>query len=142
VLQKSGRLTDEEFAEVKKHPVVGKHILQGVRGLAPYLAAVELHHENWDGSGYPAGQIGEQTPIEARIIHVADAYDAMTSDRSYRRGLAHERALEVLREYSGIQFDPYIVDLFASLPRHLLRPRRESTPEENSQRLPEWEIAW
>ncbi|HEY5056965.1 MAG TPA: HD-GYP domain-containing protein [Acidobacteriaceae bacterium] len=142
VLQKSGRLTDEEFAEVKKHPVVGKHILQGVRGLAPYLAAVELHHENWDGSGYPAGQIGEQTPVEARIIHVADAYDAMTSDRSYRRGLAHERAVEVLREYSGIQFDPTIVDLFARLPRHLLRPRRESTPQENPERLPEWEVAW
>ena len=141
VLQKAGRLTDEEFAQVKEHPVIGKRILQGVRGLAPYLAAVELHHENWDGSGYPTGQKGEDTPVEARIIHVADAYDAMTSDRSYRRGLAHERAIEVLREYSGTQYDPRIVDMFARLPRHLLAARREpAAAKEQPERLAEWEV--
>jgi HD-GYP domain-containing protein (c-di-GMP phosphodiesterase class II) len=138
VLQKSGRLNDEEFAQVKEHPVIGKKILKGVKGLAPYLSAVELHHENWDGSGYPAGQKGEETPIEARIIHVADAYDAMTSDRSYRRGLAHERAIEVLREYAGTQFDPRIVEQFARLPRHLLAPQRE-TPKA-TERLEKWEV--
>ena len=117
VLQKAGRLTDEEFAQVKEHPVIGRRILEGVQGLAPFLAAVELHHENWDGSGYPRGQSGEATPLEARIIHVADAYDAMTTDRSYRRGLTHERAIEILQEYAGIQFDPEIVEQFAKLPR-------------------------
>jgi HD-GYP domain-containing protein (c-di-GMP phosphodiesterase class II) len=116
VLQKPGRLTDEEFALVKEHPVIGRRILEGVQGLAPFLAAVELHHENWDGTGYPRGQFAEETPIDARIIHVADAYDAMTTDRSYRRGLTHQRAIAILREYAGIQFDPQIVEQFASLP--------------------------
>jgi len=120
VLQKPGRLTDEEFALVKEHPVIGRRILAGVQGLAPFLAAVELHHENWDGSGYPKGQAGEETPVDARIIHVSDAYDAMTTDRSYRRGLTHERAIEILREYAGTQFDPRIVGLFAKLPRDIV----------------------
>jgi putative nucleotidyltransferase with HDIG domain len=117
VLQKPGRLTDEEFAIVKEHPVIGRRILEGVQGLAPFLGAVELHHENWDGSGYPKGQSGEQTPVDARIIHVADAYDAMTTNRSYRLGLTHERAIEILFDYAGIQFDPNIVPIFAALPR-------------------------
>ena len=64
---------------MKQHPVIGRRILEGVQGFAPFLAAVELHHENWDGSGYPNGQAGEETPLDARIIHVADAYDAMTT---------------------------------------------------------------
>lgn len=120
VLQKPGRLTDEEFAIVKQHPVIGRRILEGVQGFAPYLAAVELHHENWDGTGYPKGQAGEETPIEARIIHVSDAYDAMTTDRSYRRGMSHEKAISILIQYAGIQFDPHIVETFVNLPREVL----------------------
>jgi HD-GYP domain-containing protein (c-di-GMP phosphodiesterase class II) len=120
VLQKPGRLTDEEFAIVKLHPVIGRRILEGVQGFAPYLAAVELHHENWNGTGYPKGQCGEETPIEARIIHVSDAYDAMTTDRSYRRGMTHERAITILIENAGTQFDPRIVDVFINLPRGIL----------------------
>ena len=120
VLQKSGRLTDEEFAIVKQHPVIGRRILEGVQGFTPYLAAVELHHENWDGSGYPKGQVGEETPIDARIIHVADAYDAMTTDRSYRRGMTHEKAISIIKENGGIQFDPRIVDVFVNLPLIIL----------------------
>jgi putative nucleotidyltransferase with HDIG domain len=120
VLQKPGRLTDEEFDLIKQHPVIGRRILEGVQGLAPFLEAVELHHENWDGSGYPMGQSGEETPVDARIIHVSDAYDAMTSDRPYRRGLAHDRAISILREYSGTQFDPRIVEIFAELPRDIV----------------------
>ena len=116
VLQKSGRLTDEEFAIIKQHPVTGRRILEGVKGFAPFLPAVELHHENWDGTGYPRGQVGEETPIDARIIHVADAYDAMTTDRSYRRGMTHEKATSILIEYASIQFDPQIVDVFVTLP--------------------------
>jgi len=120
VLQKPGRLTDEEFAIVKQHPVIGRRILEGVQGFAPYLAAVELHHENWDGTGYPKGQAGEETPIEARVIHVSDAYDAMTTDRSYRRGMSHEKAISILIQYAGIQFDPHIVETFVNLPREVL----------------------
>ena len=120
VLQKPGRLTEEEFAIVKQHPVIGRRILEGVQGFAPYLAAVELHHENWNGTGYPKGQVGEQTPIEARIIHVSDAYDAMTTNRSYRRGMTHEKAISILIEFAGTQFDPRIVDVFVNLPREIL----------------------
>ena len=128
VLQKEGRLTGKELALVKQHPVIGRRILEGVQGFAPFLAAVELHHENWDGSGYPWGQAGEETLIDARIIHVADAYDAMTSDRSYRRGMDRERALSILVKYAGIQFDPLIVEVFASLQREI-PPGYSARPE-------------
>lgn len=116
VLQKSGRLTAEEFAMVQEHPVIGRKILEGVEALAPYLDAVELHHENWDGSGYPNGQSGEETPIDARIIHVSDAYDAMTSHRSYRPGMTHQQAIQELVRCAGTQFDPRIVEVFVNLP--------------------------
>jgi HD-GYP domain-containing protein (c-di-GMP phosphodiesterase class II) len=120
VLQKPGRLTEEEFHLVKQHPVIGRRILEGVQGFAPFLPAVELHHENWDGTGYPKGQRAEETPIDARIIHVSDAYDAMTTDRSYRRGMSHERAIAILVENARVQFDPRIVDTFVSLPREFV----------------------
>lgn len=116
VLQKTGWLTAEEFEIIKQHPEIGRRILEGVQGFAPYLAAVELHHENWDGTGYPKGQAGETTPLAARIIHVADAYDAMTTDRPYRRGMSHEQAIATLRECAGSHFDPAIVRAFVGLP--------------------------
>jgi HD-GYP domain-containing protein (c-di-GMP phosphodiesterase class II) len=143
VLQKTGRLTDEEFELVKEHPVIGRWILEGVQGLTPFIPAVELHHENWDGTGYPKGQSAHQTPVDARIIHIADAYDAMTTDRSYRRGLTHERAIEILFEYAGTQFDPYIVPAFANLPREMMAPQRTGATEPASTNLPldAWETA-
>lgn len=116
VLQKPGRLTAEEFAKVKEHPVIGRWILEGVEGLAPYLDVVELHHENWDGSGYPHGQAGEATPMDARIVHVSDAYDAMTSNRSYRSSMTHEQAIAELLRCAGTQFDARIVEIFVKLP--------------------------
>jgi HD-GYP domain-containing protein (c-di-GMP phosphodiesterase class II) len=117
VLQKAGLLTNEEFALVRQHPEIGRRILETVQGFAPYLGAVELHHENWDGSGYPRGQKECETPIDARIIHVADAYDAMTTDRAYRRGMTHDKAISILTENSGRQFDPRIVRAFVTLSR-------------------------
>lgn len=131
VLQKPGRLTAEEFALVQQHPVIGRRILEGVEGFAPYLGAVELHHENWDGTGYPHGQKAEQTPIDARIIHVADAYDAMTTNRSYRRGMTHEKAVSILVENAGIQFDPSIVSVFIALPLDMLQP--DNSPAVNEE---------
>jgi HD-GYP domain-containing protein (c-di-GMP phosphodiesterase class II) len=128
VLQKPGKLTDEEFALVKEHPVIGRRILEGVQGFTNFLGAVELHHENWNGSGYPKGQKGEETPIDARIIHVSDAYDAMTTDRSYRRGMTHERAISIIVENAGIQFDPRIVEVFINLPHEFLT-RHAQIPE-------------
>jgi putative nucleotidyltransferase with HDIG domain len=143
VLQKTGRLTDQEFALVKEHPVIGRRILEGVGGLAQYLDAVELHHENWDGTGYPKGQSAEETPVDARIIHVSDAYDAMTTDRSYRRGLTHERAIAILREYAGTQFDPHIVALFTNLPREIIAGQKTITEQSASTTAPEAGVeAW
>jgi HD-GYP domain-containing protein (c-di-GMP phosphodiesterase class II) len=115
VLQKPGHLTGEEERLIRQHPVIGRRILENVEGLESYLGIVELHHENWDGTGYPHGLKGEETPLLARIVKVADAYDAMTSDRPYRRGMNHAEALAVLRNVSGSQLDTSVVEAFALL---------------------------
>ena len=115
VLQKPGRLTPEENLLIQQHPVIGKRILENVQGLEPYLNIVELHHENLDGSGYPHGLKGEQTPLDARIVKVADAYDAITSDRPYRRGKSHADAIAILQKACGTEMDPAVVEAFAAL---------------------------
>ena len=135
VLQKPGALTKEERELLQQHPTIGRRILEGVQGFRPYLHAVELHHENWDGSGYPLGLRGDATPLSARIVHVADAYDAMTSDRPYRRGMSHEEAIRVLEQNAGTQFDGAIVPLFAKLTGIAQKPRltvKDSGPEVRS----------
>lgn len=86
-----------------------------MQGLETYLGIVELHHENLNGTGYPHGLKGEETPLNARIVKVADAYDAMTSDRPYRRGKSHTEAIAVLRNVSGSEMDPQVVEAFALL---------------------------
>src|SRR5579872_1159970 len=115
VLQKPGKLTDEEFALIQEHPTIGRRILEGVHGFHPYLPVVELHHENWDGTGYPKGLAGESVPLAARIVHVVDAYDAMTSDRPYRPGMSHTKAVGILERFAGTQFDPVVVRIFTRL---------------------------
>jgi HD-GYP domain-containing protein (c-di-GMP phosphodiesterase class II) len=115
VLQKPGNLSPEEFELIRRHPLIGRRIIERVEGLSPYLAIVELHHENYDGTGYPWQLAGEQIPREARVIHVADAYDAMTSDRPYRKGMTPEDALGILKTYAGTQFDPDVVAAFAQV---------------------------
>ncbi len=117
VLQKPGKLTAEEYALIQEHPTIGRKILEGVNGFQPYLPVVELHHENWDGSGYPLGLRGEDVPLDARIVHVADVYDALTSDRPYRSGMSHEQAIELMEPLAGVQFDPAIVAAFLKLDR-------------------------
>ncbi len=116
ILLKPGRLTDHEEALIRQHPVIGRRILQGVQGFHAYLDVVELHHENWDGTGYPHGFKAERTPLAARIVKVADAFDAMTSDRPYRPGMSHESAVRILESGTGTQFDESIVQAFAKLP--------------------------
>ncbi len=115
VLQKPDRLTPEETELIRQHPVIGKRILENVQGLDAYLGIVELHHENLDGTGYPHGLKGEETPLHARIVKVADAYDAMTSDRPYRRGKDHAEAIAVLKSACGSEMDPAVVEAFALL---------------------------
>jgi HD-GYP domain-containing protein (c-di-GMP phosphodiesterase class II) len=116
VLLKDGRLTDEEFATIKKHPEIGVRILERIGAFGEYLGAVGLHHENHDGSGYPKGLRGEAIPVDARIVHVADAYDAMTSNRPYRQRMPEEKVRRILKECSGTQFDPAAVAAFFASP--------------------------
>lgn len=94
---------------MQQHPSIGRRILEGVRGFQQYLPIVELHHENWDGTGYPLHLADGKTPLCARITHVADAYDAMTSARSYRSALTHDAAIRELKRCAGTQFDPEVV---------------------------------
>lgn len=115
VLQKPDRLTDEEFQLIKLHPQIGKRILEKVGRFQDYLPIVELHHENHDGSGYPYGLSGSEVPLGARIVHVSDAYDAMTSSRAYRTAMPQERVAGILRSCATTQFDPKIVEVFLSL---------------------------
>lgn len=110
VLLKPGKLTAEEFNLIRLHPQIGCRILEKVGRFGHILPIVELHHEDHDGGGYPYGYSGEAIPLEARIVHVADAYDAMTSDRPYRRGMPVAKTLEILAECAGRQFDPEVTN--------------------------------
>ncbi|MBN2861044.1 MAG: PAS domain S-box protein [Sphaerochaetaceae bacterium] len=112
ILNKPGRLTEEERHEVEKHPEIGWKILNSTSEFSELSQFVLNHHERWDGSGYPSGLSGESIPLEARIISIADAYDAMTSERSYKTGMSKEDAVKELNRCSGTQFDPEIVKVF------------------------------
>jgi HD-GYP domain-containing protein (c-di-GMP phosphodiesterase class II) len=118
ILQKAGALTNDEFAFLRQHPTIGRRILEGVKGFHPYLAVVELHHENWNGRGYPLGLERDKTPLQARIVKIADAYDAMTSDRPYRPGMNDADAVRRLEEASGTEFDTEIVKAFIAANVH------------------------
>jgi HD-GYP domain-containing protein (c-di-GMP phosphodiesterase class II) len=112
VLMKPGSLTPEEFKHMEEHPTIGYHLLKGPRFLRKILPAVLYNQERYDGKGYPKGLKGEEIPLSARIIAVADAFDAMTNDRPYRKALSVEEALEEIRKNSGTQFDPKVVEAF------------------------------
>ena len=112
VLNKPGKLTDEEYKQIKLHPQLGYDILQGVRQLDEILPIVLHHHEAWNGRGYPHGLEKNKTPQMARIMAVADAYDAMSSDRPYRKGMGDEQLDAILHEGKGSQWDPAVVDAF------------------------------
>ena len=112
ILQKAGKLTDEEYHDIKNHPSIGEHILQPAKIFNDIIPMVKHHHERFDGRGYPSGLAGENIPLYARIVCVADSFDAMTSDRSYRPRYTLFKALEELEKCKGTQFDPKLVDLF------------------------------
>jgi HD-GYP domain-containing protein (c-di-GMP phosphodiesterase class II) len=112
ILGKAGKLSNEEWEKIKAHPEMGAKILDPVKFLSPALASVRSHHERWDGKGYPVGLKGDEIPLSARIIGVADAFDAMTTDRPYRKRMNKENARAEIIKNSSIQFDPGVVESF------------------------------
>ncbi len=121
VLQKPGKLTDEEFDLMKQHPEIGARILRDVRQLEDVIPGVLHHHERWDGRGYPGKLAGEAVPIMGRIICLADCFDAMTSNRTYRRALPFEVAMMEIKGGAGTQFDPALADAFIRIGEKRLR---------------------
>ncbi len=117
ILLKPGRLDDKEFAVMQEHPRIGVRIIERVSGLRDVLPIIESHHERYDGSGYPQGLAGEDIPLEARILAIADAFEAMTADRAYRPAMAPEEALEVLLRGRGSAWDPHLVERFVEIYR-------------------------
>jgi putative nucleotidyltransferase with HDIG domain len=115
ILHKPSQLTDEEFAHIKSHPVVGEEILQYLKFAQKLLPAVRHHHENFTGGGYPDGIAGEEIPLDARLMAVADSYDAMTSNRPYRDGMSSRQALNILTEDKLGQWQPDLVEGFVGV---------------------------
>jgi putative nucleotidyltransferase with HDIG domain len=121
ILQKPGRLTPEEFEAMKLHTVKGAEILASIPDLHSIIPIARSHHERWDGKGYPDGLVGEATPRLARIVSVADAFDAMTSDRPYRKGMPAEEAFAEVRKQREKQFDPTFADAFLAIEARILQ---------------------
>jgi len=116
ILRKPAKLSEEEWVRMREHPLHGQKILRGIEFLEGASRVVAQHHERWDGSGYPLGLRGESIDLNARIFAVADAFDAITSDRVYRAGRSYDEALAELDAYAGRQFDPRVVEAFRRVP--------------------------
>jgi GAF domain-containing protein len=129
IINKPGKLTPEEFEKMKIHPVVGADILERVRFPYPVVPIVRSHHEAWDGSGYPDGLKGEEIPIGARLLTAVDCFDAIASDRPYRRALPLDEAIAFVKSRAGVQFDPQIVDLLGRHYRELEEKARRHIDE-------------
>ena len=139
ILNKPGKLTDEEFAIMKTHTTVGGEIIDKAIGMmdegtGAYLAEARnvtlYHHERWDGKGYPTGLKGEEIPLSARVMAVADVFDALVSRRSYKEGFPFEKAISIIREESGTHFDPNVVNAFLKC-RETAREVAAITGEQN-----------
>jgi HD-GYP domain-containing protein (c-di-GMP phosphodiesterase class II) len=112
ILMKPSKLTKEEFEIIKSHPIVGAEAIKNVDGLGENICVIRSHHERWDGSGYPDRFKGEEIPFLARVTAIADAFDAMTSSRSYRAAMPVDKAYQHILEAAGTQFDPNLVEEF------------------------------
>ena len=127
VLHKPGPLTPDEYDQVKQHVIIGADILTAALFPRSLALLVRHHHENWDSTGYPDGLRGEAIPIGARVLAIVDCYDALTSDRPYRRALSHTCAVSMIRERRGTMYDPDIADAFLRIVQYL---RSERTSED------------
>src|SRR5437764_278542 len=134
ILRKPAALSEREWVKMREHPRHGQKILSGIEFLEGASRVVAQHHEKWDGSGYPLGLRAEQIDLNARIFSVADAFDAITSDRVYRRGRSYEEAIAELETFSGRQFDPEVVEAFRRVPREEWDEIRRRSFEVNEQR--------
>lgn len=115
ILRKPDKLTEAEWVEIRKHPDYGREMLVGIAQLQVASEIVYSHHERWDGKGYPRGLKSEQVHLGARIFAIADTYDAMTSDRPYRKALSHETAVQELKTLANQQYDPHVVEVFLAI---------------------------
>ena len=129
ILNKPWRLEDEEYQIIKNHPMTGHTILEPLEQLATSLPGMLHHHERYDGGGYPKGLKGKEIPLDARIIAVADTFDAITSDRAYRPAKSPEEALKILEEVAGTQLDPDLVEVFKEVYIHDLSCDHECSLE-------------
>ena len=122
VLQKPGKLTDDEFEHIKSHAVFGERVIEKIGADISKPIFLEYakifagsHHEKWDGSGYPRGLKGEGIPLQGRLLAIADVYDALVSERPYKKAFSHEQAVEIIAEGKGTHFDPVLVDMFVEV---------------------------
>jgi len=126
ILLKPAKLTEEEWVEIRKHPDIGHQILKGISFLEGAAEMVRQHHERFDGTGYPRGLAGEEILLGARIFAVVDTFDAMTSDRPYRKALSYQTAREEIIRFSGRQFDPHLVGCFLQIPEDIWFKTKDS----------------
>jgi len=138
ILQKPGKLTDEEFSEMKKHTVFGKDIIDKIKRKTSertFLEHAEIfaatHHEKWDGSGYPKGLKGKDIPLQGRLMAIADVYDALVSDRPYKKAFPHEEAVNIILSGKGTHFEPTLVDLFLKVSDEFNKIAKSFTHEDN-----------
>jgi putative nucleotidyltransferase with HDIG domain len=117
ILLKRSKLTKKDFDEIKKHPQIAADIVRPIRFMKDIIPLILYHHEKWNGSGYPAGLKGPSIPVGARIISIADVYQALTSDRPYRKAYSKKDAMKILKESMGLHFDPKIVKIFLKILR-------------------------
>ena len=115
VLNKPGPLDAREWEVMRAHPLLGVQMVAGIKSLGSAVEVIRCHHERWDGKGYPSGLAGEAIPAGARVFSVADAFDAMTSDRPYRKAIPFDQACQEMADGAGSQFDPAVVDAFTAI---------------------------
>jgi len=117
ILRKPGALSDDEFEVMKGHPAKGAAIMSGVAQLIDIIPGMKYHHEKWSGGGYPDGLVGEQIPVQARIVAIADTLDAMTTNRPYQKAMELGYVVEKIKSFAGTRFDPHVVDAFVNAVR-------------------------